>query len=95
MFERHEEVPVVAMYRKELAGPLLAMAADDVPLVSTEEDLQRQQDIRSKKHYDQGFVQPHHRRIRRCGDIGSGMQLLAWTSMDSMPGAFPDWSAVA
>lgn len=33
--ERHEEVPVVAMYRKELAGPLLAMADDDTPRTST------------------------------------------------------------
>ncbi|GLC44284.1 hypothetical protein PLESTB_000760900 [Pleodorina starrii] len=64
-FDRHEEVPVVAMYRKELAGPLLAMAADDVPVVTTEDELQRQRDMRAKKHYDQGFVQPHHRRIRR------------------------------
>ncbi|GLI70134.1 hypothetical protein VaNZ11_014942 [Volvox africanus] len=64
-FERYEEVPVVAMYRKEVAGPLLAMAADDVPLVTTEEEIIRQSGLRSKKHYDQGFVQPHHRRIRR------------------------------
>ncbi|EFJ40270.1 hypothetical protein VOLCADRAFT_120010 [Volvox carteri f. nagariensis] len=64
-FERHEEVPVVAMYRKELAGPLLAMAADDVPLVTTQEELERQRGVRCKQSYDQGFVQPHHRRIRR------------------------------
>ncbi|GFR40315.1 hypothetical protein Agub_g851, partial [Astrephomene gubernaculifera] len=64
-FERHEEVPLVAMYRKELAGPLLAMGGEDVPLVTSQEELERQRDKRHKRHYDQGFVQPHHRRIRR------------------------------
>ncbi|KAG2438290.1 hypothetical protein HYH02_010988 [Chlamydomonas schloesseri] len=64
-FERHEEVPVVAMYRKELAGPLLALAPDDAPAVTSRDEYDRQRSQRHKKHYDQGFVQPHHRRIRR------------------------------
>ncbi|KAG2429563.1 hypothetical protein HXX76_010798 [Chlamydomonas incerta] len=64
-FDRHEEVPVVAMYRKELAGPLLALAPDDAPAVTSRDEYDRQRGQRHKKHYDQGFVQPHHRRIRR------------------------------
>ncbi|KAG2488784.1 hypothetical protein HYH03_012781 [Edaphochlamys debaryana] len=64
-FERHEEVPLVAMYRKELAGPLLAMAPDDVPHVTTLEDLDRLRRTGARAHYDVGFVQPGMRKIRR------------------------------
>ena len=64
-YDRHEEVPVVAMYRKELAAILLAMRQEEVPGCTTRDEADHSRGKGAKRHYQQGFVQPHHRRIRR------------------------------
>ena len=35
LWEKHEEVPFIAAYRKELAGDLRALREDDVPRTTT------------------------------------------------------------
>ncbi|GAX85636.1 hypothetical protein CEUSTIGMA_g13051.t1 [Chlamydomonas eustigma] len=66
IWERGEEVPLIGMYRKELSGELLSMREEDVPGVTTEEELQSRPDAkRQRELYEPGMVQAKHRRIRR------------------------------
>ena len=76
-FDRHEEVPVVAMYRKELAGPLLALAPDDAPAVTSRDEYDRQRGQRHKKHYDQ--VRGWGSWVGGCGGVvGGGFGVAGW-----------------
>ena len=62
-FERLEEVPLVAQYRKEACGPLLALREDDVPTRLTRESTRT-------RHFDVGTMQPRSRSIRRWANGG-------------------------
>lgn len=62
MFGKQEEVPLVAMYRKEQAMELLVLREEDIPKVSEESV------IRGRNRqlvYGPGMVQPRQRHIRR------------------------------
>ncbi|KAL6748791.1 hypothetical protein V8C86DRAFT_3146273 [Haematococcus lacustris] len=69
MYERGEEVALLALYRRELVGELGALRMEDVPQVTSEaEVMQRRQTFAGHPRaeaYPIGTVQPHQRRIRR------------------------------
>ncbi|KAI8473488.1 MAG: hypothetical protein J3K34DRAFT_518962, partial [Monoraphidium minutum] len=60
MLQHWEEVPVIAMYRKELCGELLAMRRKDEPQHTGSSGVGA-----ANPRYDDGTIQPKHRRIRR------------------------------
>jgi len=62
-----EDVPLVAMFRKELCGELLCCRKSDLPFWTTKDEVAEQQ-ANSKTHeayYPEGSVQAKHRRPRR------------------------------
>ncbi|CAL8470742.1 g10284 [Coccomyxa elongata] len=64
MFDKHVEVPFMAMYRKQVAGDLLCCRKGDVPDTTTLEESRRRHEKR-QPDMPVGVVQAHHRRIRR------------------------------
>lgn len=60
IYEHHEEVPVLGMYRKELMGELLALHGKDEPANSEDERLSN-----GAKNPLYGVVHAHDRRARR------------------------------
>lgn len=55
-FERQEEVPLVAMYRKEICGELLAMRASDEPSVTGSDGMDDGSEL-MRKRYKRGTIQ--------------------------------------
>ncbi|GAB4816099.1 hypothetical protein N2152v2_003145 [Parachlorella kessleri] len=55
LYERHNEVPFIGMYRKEVCGELLATREEDEPHFTT----------RDEPNFPRGAVQAKHRRVRR------------------------------
>ncbi|KAG1668310.1 hypothetical protein FOA52_011207 [Chlamydomonas sp. UWO 241] len=74
MYEKGEEIPLIALYRKEQAGELLAMRESDMPAVTTEHDL-ASVDARRRSLYQPGMVQVRHRRPRRFDILWSVLRL--------------------
>ncbi|BDA45673.1 Transcription elongation factor SPT6 [Coccomyxa sp. Obi] len=64
MFDKHAEVPFMAMYRKQVAGDLLCCRKGDVPDTTTSEESRRRHEKR-QPDMPVGVVQARHRRIRR------------------------------
>ncbi|WIA22113.1 hypothetical protein OEZ85_004454 [Tetradesmus obliquus] len=62
VFERQEEVPLIAMYRKEQCGELLSLRETDIPETTGNE---RKAQTDPDDRYPKGTIQPKHRRIRR------------------------------
>lgn len=58
------KVPLLGMYRKEIAGELLAMREADVPSVTSVEELHGV-DAQKQDLYKLGMVQAKHRHVRR------------------------------
>lgn len=81
LWQKHEEVPFVAMYRKEVCGELLALRREDMPMTTTskEEDDRRRKDL---PEFRDGTVQAQHRRIRRWDVMWCVRQLsLRWRQL--------------
>lgn len=55
MYDKGEEIPLVGMYRKELAGELLAMSKDDTPKFTTEQEWSN--DRQRRDMYQPGVMQ--------------------------------------
>ncbi|KAI3425064.1 hypothetical protein D9Q98_008441 [Chlorella vulgaris] len=74
VYDKHEEVPFVAQYRKELCGELLVVRPSDEPkVVRAGEDNGR---------YPRGTIKPTHRRIRRFEVLYAVQQLAQrWRAM--------------
>ncbi|PRW45415.1 transcription elongation factor SPT6 isoform A [Chlorella sorokiniana] len=74
LYSKHEEIPFIAQYRKELCGELLAVRYYDEPGTVDEGE--------ANKDNPRGIIKPHHRRIRRY-DVLYAVQSLAqrWRAM--------------
>ncbi|EFN54675.1 hypothetical protein CHLNCDRAFT_58171 [Chlorella variabilis] len=74
VYEKHEEIPFVAQYRKEKCGELLVVRSSDEPKTTSEQD--------AGGGYPAGTMKPSHRRIRRY-EVMYAVQQLAqrWRAM--------------
>jgi len=75
MFEHHEEVPVLGMYRKEVLGELLVLRISDEPEQSEEE----------AQNPNSGLVKANDRRARRWDVLWAVQKLTQrWKSLQSL-----------
>jgi transcription elongation factor SPT6 len=44
MYEKHEEVPLIAMFRKEICGELLASRKEDLPTTTSQKEAKERKD---------------------------------------------------
>ena len=66
VYEKGEEVPLIAMYRKELVGELLVLRQEDVPETTREQEWERFRSGDFKLNlYKPGVMQPELRKTRR------------------------------
>lgn len=63
LFAHHEEVPMIATYRKPQCGELLCLHDEDQPVPLTERELAADDLLRD--HFRAGMIAPKSRRIRR------------------------------